>query len=388
MFRPWVVVRERYAGMSQRLVGRAANSHIARCVGSLRRRAVDHGADYRRRVPEPQESPVVFELDGVEVQVTNPSKVFFAERGETKLDLVHYYLAVAGPLMRAIGGRPLLMERHPNGAGGSSFFQKRVPTGAPDWLRTAVLRSPNGTPSNALVAHDMAHIVWAVNSGCLGVHVWPVRADAPQFTDELRIDLDPQPGTDFDDVRAAAFEVQSLLDEVGIRCFPKVSGSKGIHIWVRLESRWDGIEVRSAAVALARELERRRPDLLTARWWKEERGQRVFVDFNQNAPHKTMFAAWSVRPRVGGQVSMPLTWDDVGSVEPEDITIATVPGLLADGGDAWATIDDELQTLDPLLEWHARDWAAGLPDAPWPPHYPKMPHEPPRVSPSRARRAT
>ena len=335
---------------------------------------------------EPKEAPVILDVDGVEARVTSPSKEFFPKRGETKLDLVEYYLAVAEPFMRAVGGRPLLMERYPDGARGKSFFQKRVPKGAPEWLRTITVSTPNGTPSNALVAHDMAHIVWAVNMGCLGFHVWPVRADALRFADELRIDLDPQPGTGFDDVRAAALEVKALLDEVGILCFPKTSGSKGIHIWVRLESRWDGVDVRYAAVALARELERRRPGLLTAEGWKEDRGERGFVDFNQNAPHKTVFGAWSVRPRVGGQVSMPLTWDDVGSVEPEDVTLATVPALLAERGDAWATIDDELQTIEPLLEWHERDWAAGLQDAPWPPQYPKMPNEPPRVSKSRAKK--
>ncbi len=334
-----------------------------------------------------EEEPVVIDIDGVEARVTSPSKEFFPRRGETKLDLVQYYLAVAEPFMRAVGGRPLLMERYPDGARGKSFFQKRVPKGAPDWLHTVTLSTPNGTPSNALVAHDMAHIVWAVNMGCLGFHVWPSRADDLAHTDELRIDLDPQPGTTFDDVRAGALEVRAVLDELGIRAFPKTSGSKGIHIYVRLRPDWDGMQVRYAAVALARELQRRRPDLLTAEWWKEERGERVFVDFNQNAPHKTVFGAWSARPRVGAQVSMPITWDDVAVVEPEDVTIATVPGLLAEHGDAWSSIDDDLQSLDPLLEWHERDWADGLGDAPWPPVYPKMPNEPPRVSPSRAKKS-
>ena len=338
-------------------------------------------------MPAAAEDPVTFDVDGVEARVTSPSKVFFPERSETKLDLVRYYLAVAEPFMAAVGGRPLLMERYPDGARGKSFFQKRVPKGAPEWLRTVTLSTPNGTPSNALVAHDMAHIVWAVNMGCLGFHVWPNQADDLEHADELRIDLDPQPGTTFDDVRAAALEVRAVLDELGIRAWPKTSGSKGMHIFVRLRPVWDGFHVRYAAVALARELQRRRPDLLTCEWWKEERGERVFVDFNQNAPHKTVFGAWSVRPRVGAQVSMPIGWDDVSDVEPEDVTIATVPGLLVDRGDAWAGMADDPQSLEPLLAWHERDWADGLGDAPWPPVYPKMPYEPPRVSPSRAKKS-
>ncbi len=332
------------------------------------------------------ENTVVLDLDGRQVRVTNPDKVFFPKREETKLDLVEYYLAVREPLLRAIGGRPMLMERYPDGARGKSFFQKRVPKGAPDWLRTVVVSTPNGTTSNALVAEDLAHIVWAVNMGCLGFHVWPSRADDPAHADELRIDLDPQPGTNFDDVRVAALEVKATLDELGIVSFPKTSGNTGIHIHVRLEPRWDGYDVRLAAVALAREQQRRRPDILTCEWWKEERGERVFVDFNQNAPHKTVFGAWSARPRVGAQVSTPIEWSEVDSVEPEQLTIATVPTLVAERGDPWATIDDDLQSLDPLLAWHERDRADGLTDAPWPPVYPKMPNEPSRVAPSRAKK--
>ena len=330
--------------------------------------------------------PVILDVEGIEARVTSPDKVFFPARGETKLDLVHYYLAVAEPFMKVVGGRPLLLERYPDGAGGKSFFQKRVPKGAPDWLRTTVVSTPNGTMSNALIAHDMAHIVWAVNMGCLGFHVWPYRAADSAHADELRIDLDPQPGTDFDDVRDAAYEVKAVLDELGIVAWPKTSGSKGIHIYARLHPRWDSYQVRYAAVALAREMQRRRPDLLTCEWWKEERGRRVFVDFNQNAPHKTVFGAWSVRPRAGGQVSTPITWGEVADTRPEELTLATVPDRLAEGGDAWAGLDDELQSIEPLLEWHERDWANGLMDAPWPPVYPKQPNEPPRVSPSRAKK--
>lgn len=330
--------------------------------------------------------PVVLELAGHEVKVTNPDKVFFAERRETKLDLVRYYLAVAEPLMRAMGGRPTLLERYPHGAQGPSFFQKRVPKGAPEWLQTLTVSTPNGTTSNAMVAADVAHVVWAANAGCLGFHVWPSRASDPDHADELRIDLDPQPGVGFDRVREAAGEVRAALDELGLRGFPKTTGRSGLHVYLRLLPRWDSYEVRAAAVALARELARRRPDLITDAWWKEERGRRVFVDFNQNAPHKTVFGAWSVRPRPGAQVSFPIGWSDVADVAPDDLTIVTVPALLAERGDAWADIDDGLCSLEPLLEWHRRDMAAGLMDAPWPPVYPKMPNEPPRVAPSRARR--
>ncbi len=330
--------------------------------------------------------PAVLELAGHEVRVTNPAKVFFAERGETKLDLVQYYLAVTEPLLRAMGGRPVLLERYPDGAQGSSFFQKRVPKGAPEWLRTMVVSTPNGTTSNAMVAADIAHVVWAVNMGCLGFHVWPSRATDPDHADELRIDLDPQPGVNFDQVREAAMEVRAALDELGLTGFPKTSGRKGLHVYVRLLPRWDPFQVRAGAVALARELARRRPDLITDAWWKEERGRRVFVDFNQNAPHKTVFGAWSVRARPGAQVSTPIRWSDVADVEPDELTIATVPTLVADSGDAWAGIDDELCSLELLLDWHRRDMASGLADAPWPPVYPKMPNEGPRVAPSRARK--
>ena len=328
------------------------------------------------------------EVDGREVRVTNPGKVFFGARGETKLDLVEYYLSVAEPLMRAMGGRPVLLERYPDGAGGKSFFQKRVPKGAPEWLTTTVVSTPNGTLSNAMVAADLAHVVWAVNMGCLGFHVWPYLAEAPDFADELRIDLDPQPGVVFDQVREAAHEVKAAFDELGMTVYVKTSGRRGLHVYSRLAPRWDSYAVRAAAVALAREMARRRGDLITDAWWKEERGQRVFVDFNQNAPHKTVFGAWSARPRVGGQVSAPLSWDEVDDVQPDDLTIASVGTRVAEIGDPWEAMDGEPASLEPLLEWHARDMAAGLMDAPWPPVYPKMPNEPPRVAPSRAAHAT
>ena len=328
---------------------------------------------------------VVVDLGGREVTVSSPDKVFFAERGETKLDLVRYYEAVAEPLLGAMGGRPVLLQRYPNGASGSNFFQKRVPKNAPDWLTTTTVSTVNGTTSQALVAADVAHVAWAVNLGCLGFHVWPLRADDPAHADELRLDLDPQPGTDFDTAREAARELKVLLEELGLTGFPKTTGKRGIHVYLRLEPRWDAYQVRHAAVAVARELERRRPDLLTAAWWKEERGQRIFVDYNQNAPHKTVFGAWCVRARPGGQVSTPFAWDELDDVDPDALTIATVPARVAADGDPWASMYDKPQSLEPLLAMHDRDRADGLLDAPWPPVYPKMPDEPPRVAPSRAR---
>ena len=335
-------------------------------------------------MPKGEETTV--EVGGREVRVTSPSKVLFGERGETKLDLVRFYEAVGDALLRAAGDRPALMQRFPQGAGGPSFFQKRVPENAPDWLHTTTVTTPNGTPSNALVLADLAHVVWAVNLGCLGFHLWPSRWDDQEHADELRIDLDPQPGVTFDDVRAAAFEVRTLFDELGVLGLPKTTGNRGIHVYVRLEPRWDPIAVRSAAVAVARELERRRPDLCTAAWWKEERGERVFIDFNQNAPHKTVFGAWSVRARTGGQVSTPLHWDDLDGIHPDELTMATVPAKLERDGDPWAEIADAPQSLEPLLAMHRRDRESGLMDAPWPPVYPKQPDEPPRVAPSRARK--
>jgi len=331
---------------------------------------------------------VELELAGRTVRVTSPKKVMFSERGQTKLDLVQYYATIEGPLMNAIQGRPVLMERYPNGAEGSSFFQKRVPTEAPEWLETTIVSTPNGTTSRALVAADIAHIVWAANLGCLGFHVWPNHAADPEHADELRIDLDPQPGVDFEDVREAAREVRALLDELGIQGWPKTTGNRGIHVYVHLQPEWDPIAVRQGAVAVARELARRRSDLITDAWWKEERGERVFVDFNQNAPHKTVFGAWSVRARPGAQVSTPFSWDELDAVHPDDLTMADVPARVAAAGDPWADIDRQLQSLDPLLDMYERDLESGLQDAPWPPVYPKMPGEPTRVAPSRARKPT
>ena len=329
---------------------------------------------------------VVLEAAGHQLVLTHPEKVFFAERGETKLDLARYYEAVAGPLLAAIGGRPVLLQRFPNGAGKQSFFQKRVPESRPEWLQTAVVSTPNGTTSDALVVADLAHVFWAVNLACLGFHVWPTRASDLEHADELRIDLDPTPGVTFPMVQEAAVEVRTLFEELGVLAMPKTTGNRGIHVYVRLQPRWTSYEVRAAAVAVARELERRRPELITAAWWKEERGTRVFVYFNQNAPHKTIFGAWCVRARPGAQVSTPFSWDELDTIDIDALTMATVPARVAAMGDPWSPMDAEPQSLEPVLELHRRDQAAGLLDAPWPPVYPKMPGEPPRVAPSRARK--
>lgn len=330
---------------------------------------------------------IELELAGRVVRVTSPHKVYFSAGGHTKLDLIDYYRQMEPQLMATMGGRPTLMQRFPDGAEGSNFFQKRVPKSAPDWLETAVVSTPNGTTSNALVVADIAHVVWAVNLGCLGFHPWPYLAGDPDHTDELRFDLDPGPGVDWTDIQRGALLVHEFLEGLGIECHPKTTGRRGLHLYVRLEPRWDSYQVRAAAVAAARELERRHPTELTAQWWKEERGERVFIDFNQNAPHKTVFGAWSVRAHPIAPVSCPITWHEVPRVRPPDFTIDTVPPLIADRGDAWAGINDRPQSLVPLLEMAERDEADGLPDAPWPPQYPKMPGEQTRVAPSRAKKS-
>jgi len=319
--------------------------------------------------------------------IAHADKVLFSERGETKGELAEHYLRVAEPLMRTMGGRPVLLQRFPEGAAGPSFFQKRVPKNVPGWLRTTTVSTPNGTTSRALVAADLDHVLWAVNLGCLGFHVWPYLADDPDHTDELRIDLDPNPGVEFTQIRQAARELRLLLAELGVAGYPKTTGNRGLHVYVRLQPCWDSYQVRSAAVAVARELERRRPDLITAAWWKEERGQRVFIDFNQNAPHKTVFGAWSVRARPGAQVSTPIAWAEIDDIDPDRFTIASLAARLKVVGDPWLGINDSPQSLEPLLAMHARDRAQGLLDAPWPPVYPKQPDEPPRVAPSRAKKS-
>ena len=295
------------------------------------------------------------EVGGREVRISRPDKVYFPALDATKFDLVSYYLEVGDHLLNTAGGRPAMLQRFPDGATGKSFYQKRIPAGAPDWLQSTTVSTPNGTTSNALVVADIAHVVWAVNIGCLGLHLWPYLAADPAHADELRIDLDPTTGIGFDEVRAVALLCRDVLEELGLRGYPKTTGNNGLHVYLRLEARWDSIQVRAAAVALARELERRFPDLITANWWKEERGSRVFVDFNQNAPHKTVFGAWFARPRTGGQVSTPLTWDEVETVVPNDLTIRTVPDLVRRRGDPWADIAAEPQSIEPLLALAERE---------------------------------
>ncbi len=260
---------------------------------------------------------VELEAGGRTVTISSPDKVMFPGVGATKLDLARYYLAVGEPLMRTVRDRPTLLQRFPNGVGGQSFFQKRIPESAPDWLETTTMATPNGTTSRAIVMADVAHVLWAANIGCLGFHPWPIRADKPEVTDELRLDLDPSPGVTFEMVREAAAEVRDFLGEVGITAFPKTTGNRGLHLYVRIEPRSDSYRVRQAAVAVAREMQARRPDLITGEWWKEERGTRVFIDFNQNAPHKTVFGAWCVRSRQGAQVSTPFGWDELPAIEPD-----------------------------------------------------------------------
>ena len=330
---------------------------------------------------------VVVHVDGRDVSISSPGKVFFPTRSDTKLDLVNFYVTIGEPLMRAMRDRPVLLQRFPNGTTGSNFFQKRSPDSAPDWLTTTVVSTPNGTESRALVIVDVAHFIWAVNLGCLGFHSWPIRAGEPQFTDELRIDLDPGPGTTFAMAQETAHETKRLMDDLGVSSFIKTTGNRGLHVYVRLQPRWDSFAVRSAAVAVARELERRRPELITASWWKEERGERIFIDFNQNAPHKTVFAPWSVRARDHAPVSCPFPWAELDDIDPNALTISTVPERIASFGDPWETMDNEPNSLEPFLEMVRADTAAGLLDAPWPPVYPKMAGEPPRVAPSRARKS-
>jgi DNA ligase D len=334
--------------------------------------------------------PVGIVAGGRTVDITNPDKVMFpsvgaAKEPRTKLDLANYYVSVGDAIMRTLLDRPVLLERYPNGVRGKSFFQKRIRDSAPDWLHTTTVETINGTPSRALVIADLAHVLWAANMGVLGLHVWPFRASNPEEADEMRIDLDPSPGVTFDMVREAAAHVRDLLAELGMLGFAKTTGSKGIHVYVRVEPGWDSVAIRGAVVALGRELAARHPHLITDKWWKEERGTRVFVDFNQNAPHKNMFGAWGVRPRVGAQVSTPFGWNELETIDPERCTIDTVPHRLALEGDPWELMDDAPCSIEPLVERFANDLADGIPDAPWPPQYPKMPNEAPRVQPSRAR---
>lgn len=329
---------------------------------------------------------VELDIDGQTVKLSNPDKVFFSTRGETKLDLVNYYLAVADGALLGVRDRPTVMKRYPNGAEGEPFFQKRVPPTAPDWIPTCEITFPSGRSADELCPSHISHIIWAVNLGCLDLNPWPVRNDDVDHPDELRIDLDPQPGLPFDDVRKTAMLVKDVLDEHKIVGFPKTSGSRGIHINIRIEPEWDFLDVRRAALALGREVERRAPELVTTKWWKEERGDRVFVDYNQNARDRTVASVYSVRANPQGKVSTPLEWSEVPDVEPEDLTIATVPARYAERGDVGAGIDNTLYSLEPLLDLARRDEAGGLGDAPWPPNFAKQAGEAPRVAPSRAKK--
>ena len=334
----------------------------------------------------PRVPPAEVEVDGLTLTVTNPTKVFFSARGETKLDLVNYYIAVGEGALRGVYERPTVLKRYPDGAEGEFFYQKRVPEKRPEWLQTVTVSFPSGRHAEELCPVDVAHLVWAANMGCLDLNPWPVRRGDVDHPDELRVDLDPQPDVPFDMVRQVALEARAVLEEHGLQGFPKTSGSRGIHINVRIEPEWDFTAVRRAALALARELERRLPDMATSAWWKEQRGTRVFVDYNQNARDRTVASAYSVRANPEGRVSCPVAWDEVPDVEPSDLTLATVPARFAARGDAAAEIDDRRYRLDGLLDLAARDEREGLGDAPWPPHFGKQRGEPRRVAPSRARR--
>jgi len=325
------------------------------------------------------------EIAGREVVITNPDKTFFPQAGYSKLDLVKYYAAVADGALRGIAGRPIVLKRYVNGAEGEPFFQKRAPERHPDWVETVELRFPSGRTAREIVVHDAAQLLWIVNLGCIDLNPHPVRADDLEHPDELRIDLDPGPGVSWDDVRRVTLVVRDVLDEHGLRGWPKTSGSRGMHVNVRIERRWTFDDVRRAALALAREVERRAPGQATSKWWKEER-HGVFLDYNQNAKDRTVASAWSVRPTPDARVSMPLDWDEVADCDPAAFTLASAPARFAARGDASAGIDAAAGSLDGLLQLSAAQAAAGLGDAPWPPHYRKRGDEPPRVAPSRRRR--
>jgi len=326
------------------------------------------------------------EVAGRTVTISNPDKVYFPEAGYTKLDLVEYYLAVADGALRGAGGRPMALKRFVDGAAAEFFFQKRAPENRPDWMETVELTFPSGRTADEIVVRDAAQLAWIVNLGCIDLNPHPVRADDLDHPDELRVDLDPVPGVPWSQVREVAIVAREALEAVGLLGWPKTSGSRGIHINVRIERHWTYPEVRRAALALARDVERRAPAIATSKWWKEER-QGVFLDYNQNAKDRTVASAYSVRPLPDARVSMPLRWEEVPDVVAEDFTLATVPALYAERGDAGAGIDDAVGSLEALLELSARHEAEGLGDAPWPPNYAKQEGEPPRVQPSRKRRA-
>ena len=323
-------------------------------------------------------------IAGHEVTISNPDKVLFPKPKYTKLDLVEYYVAVADGALRGAGGRPNMLVRFPNGIGSESFYQKRAPESRPPWIEVVTLRFPSGRTADEVVPRDAASLAWLANLACLELHPHPVRAEDLDHPDELRVDLDPVPGIKWPQVRAVAHVVRAVLQDMGLVGWPKTSGSRGMHIYVRIERRWSFAEGRRSALALAREVERRAPDLATSKWWKEER-HGVFVDYNQNAKDRTIASAYSVRPRPEATVSAPLDWDEVDSADPADFTLGTMPKRFAKIGDRHAKIDEHAGSIEKLLELSARQEREGQGDAPWPPHYRKQPDEPPRVQPSKSR---
>jgi DNA ligase D-like protein (predicted polymerase) len=328
----------------------------------------------------------VFQIAGREVTVTNPQKVYFPQAGYTKLDLVLYYMTVSDGALRGISGRPMALKRYVDGIDEPPFFQKRAPDSRPDWIETVTLAFPSGRTADEIVVRDAAQLAWIVNLGCVDLNPHPVRAEDLDHPDELRIDLDPQPGIEWNQIRDVAAVTREVLEEVGLVAWPKTSGSRGIHVYCRIAPKWSFDEVRRAALAVAREVERRAPKLATSKWWKEER-HGVFLDYNQNAKDRTVASAYSVRPTPDARVSMPLAWDELVACDPADFTLKTVPPLFAKTGDAHAKIDAKKGSLARLLELSARHERDGQGDAPWPPHYAKKANEPARVAPSRAKGA-
>ncbi len=330
---------------------------------------------------------MVLDVAGREVAVSNPSKVYFPEAGVTKLDVVRYYLAVADGALRGAGGRPNVLVRYADGIHGEFFYQKRAPASRPDWIEVATLRFPSGRTAEEVVPRDAAALAWMANLGCIELHPHPVRTEDLEHPDELRIDLDPLPGVPWSQLQDVARVVRDVLADVGLVGWPKTSGSRGIHVNVRIRPQWTFTQVRRAALAVAREVERRAPSIATSKWWKEER-HGVFLDYNQNAKDRTVAAAYSIRPKEDARVSAPVTWDELWACAPEEFTLRTMPARFAAVGDRHAAIDDDPGALDALLELSARQEAEGQGDAPWPPHYAKQDGEPPRVQPSRARTGT
>jgi bifunctional non-homologous end joining protein LigD len=324
----------------------------------------------------------VVEVAGREVAISNPDKVYFPHAGHTKLDLVRYYLAVADGALRGVHGRPMALKRFVNGAEGEFFFQKRAPKSRPEWIETVELSFPSGRTADEIVVNDAAQLAWVINLGCIDLNPHPVRASDLGHPDELRVDLDPVPGVGWSQLQEVAEITGQVLEDFGLEGWPKTSGSRGLHVYCRIEPRWSFAEVRRAAVALAREVERRVPDLASSKWWKEER-HGVFLDYNQNAKDRTIASAYSVRPTSDARVSTPLTWEEVGRSEPEAFTLATVPGRMARVGDPSENMDARAGSIGALLELAEADKAAGVPDAPWPPHFAKQEDEPPRVQPSK-----